>query len=80
MLAGVDPSLPFTLSSWPQALAFVLFPARLATAALGVMGLLAACRRLRDRFGSSASIFREAVTDGWLACAPPKLAAQFLKR
>jgi hypothetical protein len=25
--------------------------------------LLAACRRLRDRFGSSASIFREAVTD-----------------
>ena len=23
---------------------------------------------------------REALTDGWLACAPPKLAAQYLRR
>ena len=23
---------------------------------------------------------REAITDGWLACAPPKLAAQYLNR
>ena len=23
---------------------------------------------------------REAVSDGWLACAPPKLAAQYLNR
>jgi ABC-type antimicrobial peptide transport system permease subunit len=42
VLAGVDPSLPFTLHSWSDELALVLFPARVATAALGVMGLLAA--------------------------------------
>lgn len=28
----------------------------------------------------SAAELRDAITDGWLACAPPKLAAQFLKR
>ena len=27
----------------------------------------------------SGRALREAVTDGWLACAPPKLAAQYLK-
>ena len=25
-------------------------------------------------------VFREALVDGWLACAPPKLAAEYLKR
>jgi hypothetical protein len=28
----------------------------------------------------SASVLRDAVTDGWLACAPPALARQFLNR
>jgi hypothetical protein len=28
----------------------------------------------------SAQALREAVTDGWLACAPPALARQYLKR
>jgi hypothetical protein len=28
----------------------------------------------------SARVLREAVTDGWLACAPPALAGQYLKR
>ena len=28
----------------------------------------------------SAPALREAVTDGWLACAPPALANQFLDR
>jgi hypothetical protein len=28
----------------------------------------------------SAEALREAITDGWLACAPPKLAAQYLNR
>jgi hypothetical protein len=28
----------------------------------------------------SARALREAVTDGWLACAPPALAGQYLKR
>jgi predicted permease len=54
VLASVDPSLPFTLSSWPQALALVLFPARVATAALGVMGLLAAMLAITGVFGMAA--------------------------
>jgi hypothetical protein len=28
----------------------------------------------------SAQALRDAVTDGWLACAPPALAGQYLKR
>jgi predicted permease len=54
VLASIDPNLPFTLSSWPQALAFVLFPARVATAALGVMGLLAAMLAVTGVFGMAA--------------------------
>ena len=27
----------------------------------------------------SAAVLREAVTDGWLACAPPALAAEFIR-
>jgi predicted permease len=51
VLASVDSSLPFTLHSWSDALAFVLFPARVATAALGVMGLLAAMLAVTGVFG-----------------------------
>ena len=50
-LAQIDPSLPFTFDSWPHALAFVLFPARVATASLGVMGLLAAMLAVTGIFG-----------------------------
>jgi predicted permease len=41
MIAKIDPSLPVKIESWPDALALVLFPARVATVALGVLGLLA---------------------------------------
>ncbi len=51
VLAQIDPSLPFTIESWPDALAFVLFPARVATATLGVMGLLAAMLAVTGIFG-----------------------------
>ena len=54
VLASVDSSLPFTLHSWSDALAFVLFPARVATAALGVMGLLAAMLAATGVFGMAA--------------------------
>lgn len=54
MLAGIDPSLPFTIHSWDNALAFVLFPARVATVSLGVMGLLAAMLALTGVFGMAA--------------------------
>ena len=30
--------------------------------------------------GGTAKALRDAVTDGWLACAPPALVSQFLNR
>ncbi len=50
-LAQIDPSLPFAFESWPDALALVLFPARVATATLGVMGLLGATLAVTGIFG-----------------------------
>ena len=50
-LAQIDPRLPFVFHSWPDALALVLFPARIATATLGVMGLLAAMLAVTGVFG-----------------------------
>jgi predicted permease len=54
LLTGVDAGLPFTIRAWPDALDLVLFPARVATAALGVMGLLAAMLAVTGVFGMSA--------------------------
>ena len=54
VLTGIDSSLPFTLRQWPDALALVLFPARVATVALGVMGLLAAILAVTGVFGMAA--------------------------
>jgi predicted permease len=54
VLTRVDPSLPFTLHSWSDSLAPVLFPARVATVALGVMGLLAAMLAVTGVFGMAA--------------------------
>jgi predicted permease len=51
MLTGIDSSLPFTLRAWPDRLSLVLFPARIATAALGVMGMLAAMLAITGVFG-----------------------------
>ena len=50
-LTGIDSSLPFTLRAWPDRLSLVLFPARIATSALGVMGLLAAMLAITGVFG-----------------------------
>ncbi len=55
ILMGIDSSLPFTIQPWQDSLALVLFPARVATAALGVMGLLAAMLAVTGVFGMSAS-------------------------
>ena len=54
LLARIDASLPFTLQTWEDQLGLVLFPARVATAALGVMGLLAAMLAVTGVFGMSA--------------------------
>jgi predicted permease len=53
-LSGFAPNVPITVQSWPDALAGVLFPARAATAALGVMGLLAAMLAVTGIFGMAA--------------------------
>lgn len=53
-LGGIAPNVPITLQSWPAALAHVLFPARAATVALGVMGVLAAMLAVTGIFGVAA--------------------------
>jgi predicted permease len=53
-LAAIDSSVPFTIHTWPDALALVLFPARVAAAALSVMGLLAAMLAVTGVFGMAA--------------------------
>ncbi|HEY2472567.1 MAG TPA: ABC transporter permease [Terracidiphilus sp.] len=54
MIGGIDSSLPIVLRTWEDNLALVLFPARVATAALGVMGLLAAMLAVTGVFGMAA--------------------------
>ena len=46
--------MPITVQSWPDALGSELFPARAATVALGVMGLLAAMLAVTGIFGMAA--------------------------
>lgn len=53
-LAGIDPSLPLTFETWPDALALPLFPARIATAVLSILGLLAAMLAITGVFGMAA--------------------------
>jgi predicted permease len=54
LISGTDSRLPFDLRTWEQGLTLHLFPARAATAALGIMGLLAAMLALTGIFGMSA--------------------------
>ena len=51
MLTSIDPSLPFSLRTWPDRLSFPLFPPRIATATLSVMGILAAMLAITGVFG-----------------------------
>ena len=53
-LKGIEPNLPLTIRSWPEILGPVLLPARAATVALGVMGLLAALLAVTGIFGMAA--------------------------
>jgi ABC-type antimicrobial peptide transport system permease subunit len=50
-LNAIEPNAPITVQSWSEALAGPLFPARAATIALGVMGLLAAMLAVTGIFG-----------------------------
>lgn len=53
-LRSIAPNVPITLQSWSDALSSELFPARAATVALGVMGLLAAMLAVTGIFGMAA--------------------------
>jgi predicted permease len=53
-LSGTQPDEPITAHSWSNALSDELFPARAATVALGVMGLLAAMLAVTGIFGMAA--------------------------
>jgi predicted permease len=53
-LSGIEPNAPVTVQNWPDALGSELFPARAATVALGVMGLLAAMLAVTGIFGMAA--------------------------
>jgi predicted permease len=53
-LSSIEPNVPISLQTWPDALAGLLFPARAAAVALGVMGLLAAMLAATGIFGMAA--------------------------
>jgi predicted permease len=53
-LSAIEPNVSITLQSWRDALASELLPAQAATAALGVMGLLAAMLAVTGIFGMAA--------------------------
>jgi predicted permease len=54
VLGGIEPNLPIVMESWPDALSGLLFPARAATVALSIMGLLAAMLAVTGIFGMAA--------------------------
>ncbi len=53
-LGSIEPDAPISVQSWPDALAGELFPARAATTALGIMGLLAATLAVTGIFGMAS--------------------------
>ncbi len=53
-LSGIDPNVPIAVQSWSDALQSQLFPARTATVALGIMGILAAMLAVTGIFGMAA--------------------------
>jgi len=54
ILSSIAPTAPITIRSWDDALSNVLFPARTAAAALGIMGTLAAMLAVTGIFGMAA--------------------------
>ena len=50
-LSELDPGLPYLIHTWSQAMNIVLFPARAATVALGILGVMAAMLSITGIFG-----------------------------
>ena len=53
-LRGMDDSLPMFIQTWTQGLDLALFPSRVATVALGILGLMGAMLSLTGVFGLAA--------------------------
>jgi ABC-type antimicrobial peptide transport system permease subunit len=53
-LHGIVPDVPITVQSWSDSLSDQLLPARIATVALGIMGLLAAMLAVTGIFGMAS--------------------------
>jgi ABC-type antimicrobial peptide transport system permease subunit len=53
-MRGLDPGLPFSMRTWENELGNTLFPARMATASLGVLGGLGAMLAITGIFGMAA--------------------------
>ncbi len=53
-LRGMDDSLPMFIQTWTQGLDIALFPSRVATVALGVLGLMGAMLSITGIFGMAA--------------------------
>ncbi|HXB21483.1 MAG TPA: ABC transporter permease [Candidatus Solibacter sp.] len=51
---GLDPGLPFGIQTWSQELEAALFPSRVATVSLGVLGVMAAMLSITGLFGMAA--------------------------
>lgn len=55
-LHGLNPGLPLRIETWNQELTWVLFPARVATVSLGVLGLLGAMLAVTGIFGMASYV------------------------
>jgi ABC-type antimicrobial peptide transport system permease subunit len=53
-MRALDPGLPFTIRTWKQELESALFPSRMATLSLGVLGALGAMLSITGIFGMAA--------------------------
>jgi predicted permease len=53
-LRDLDRGLPFFIETWDRQLAFALFPSRIATASLGVLGMMGAVLAITGIFGMAA--------------------------
>lgn len=62
-LHGLDPGLPVKVETWDRELSFVLFPARVATLALGVLGLLGAMLSITGIFGMASYVVSRRMRD-----------------
>ena len=51
---GLNPGLPVKIETWDRELSWVLFPARVATLALGILGLLGAMLSVTGIFGMAS--------------------------